>query len=560
MMNNKRIFWLLSIFILGLSIAIFSISPSVQASPLSEEPTPVPEHSWMAEYNGSETCTTCHKFTGKEVAESVHYQLQGPALTTEGLEDSLQGMMNTTCELPASNAAINWIGVLQPQDSSKPPVVAGCSQCHIGMGAKPNDVDQLTEADYNNIDCLICHGPNYSATTIETEEGFARVPAQGVDVLTSALNAQLPTTEMCLSCHAKAGGGLNHKHGVVPTAESDVHIAAGLGCLDCHQSEDHKFAHSSDMKATDPTREEAELPAVQCINCHSESLHGNVVINQHTEAIACQTCHIPMIARDESMPTVVYRDYSEAIYNETTGLYGPKNEMALNVLPVYHRWNGKITVPPGPAESGTEGKIFPWKVTVVNLPVDSETQESIPIKKGIHYVTGDIEKAVTAGVEAYQAIEPAFAYSGSFEMAEETLKFSVNHQVAPSSEALTCSDCHSEDGRLDFALLAYSEENAAGLTQFPPVFVREEVEVLEENAEVEEVDVEEIEVSEEVIVSEEIIEEVIPLYEPPTINLVDEDKSLEIPSTLNFVPWIIITLVFVIVIFILIKIGHRKAI
>ena len=47
--------------------------------------------------------------------------------------------------------------------------------------------------------------------------------------------------------------------------------------------------------------------------------------------------------------------------------------------------------------------------------------------------------------------------------AEESMVFSVNHQVAPRAQALACGACHRAGGVLDFAALGYPAERARAL-------------------------------------------------------------------------------------------------
>jgi len=55
------------------------------------------------------------------------------------------------------------------------------------------------------------------------------------------------------------------------------------------------------------------------------------------------------------------------------------------------------------------------------------------IKSGVYAITGDLAKAVAKGVEDWKGANPDYEYSGEFEMKEETMVFSVNHQVAPAA-------------------------------------------------------------------------------------------------------------------------------
>ncbi len=353
----------------------------------------------------------------------------------------------------------NWIGILQPSDASKPAQPGGCVQCHPGLGARPNPVERLSQADYDNIDCLICHAPGYKRTVVKDGDRFRVAPAEGVDVLAAARAVGKPTTEMCLRCHLGAGGGPNHKHGVAPTsADADVHLAKGVGCVDCHPAVDHRVAGGADLKLRD-----APEVAVSCARCHEKAHQGELaaVLARHSEKIACQTCHIPAIARDPKFPTMVRRDWTRPVLNEKTGLYGPTNQMASNVSPVYRWWNGRMRVPPEPVGSIDDpaAKIFPWKRATYSVIADAASSKAIFIKAGVYAIKGDALAAAKKGAE-----DAKQQFSGSIKGEEETNFYSINHQVAPRAQALGCAACHRAGGVLDFKALGYSEERAKALS------------------------------------------------------------------------------------------------
>ncbi|MFN2283248.1 MAG: tetrathionate reductase family octaheme c-type cytochrome, partial [Anaerolineae bacterium] len=308
------------------------------------EPGEGPPHEGLSHYSGPETCLMCHSDAGKQVAESMHYSWTGVAQNVEGTELSLIGMGTEYCGLPASVTGINWLGLLQPQDASKPPQPGGCAQCHVGFGAKPNPPDALTEADYANVDCLICHAPDYKRMVVKDGDTLKLAPAEGVDVLAAAQKAQRPTNEMCLRCHLSTGGGPNYKHGVVPTPGYDVHVDAGLQCVDCHKVEDHRFAGSADLKAVDNPG-----VTVACTDCHDAEHTGEMAaINVHLDRVACQTCHVPTIARDPQLPTLIAKDWTQPVLKEN-GLYAATEILEGNVTPAYKWWNGQVQAyPPGP--------------------------------------------------------------------------------------------------------------------------------------------------------------------------------------------------------------------
>ena len=360
---------------------------------------------------------------------------------------------------------INWLGVLQPQDESLPSQPGGCAQCHTGLGAKPNLPP--TEEDLANVDCLICHAPGYKRTVVKDENGKAHlVPAEGVDAVAAAQNAQRPTSEMCSRCHLEAAGGPNFKHGEHPTPETDVHLAAGLECVDCHTTESHQIAGAGAMIAQ-------ELPdtTIACQNCHGDDPHEGEEaywLNKHTSRLACQTCHIPRMAKDPALPTQMTRDYTQPVYNSLTGLYEPMVRKANDVVPAYLWWaNHLMEQPPKPVGSidDPDALIAPWKSLEVTIPSDAATHTPIYIKLGAYKITGDLDAAVNAGVAA-----SGQDYSGSWEPVTELLYFTANHQVASTSDALKCGNCHTPAGVLDFVGLGYSADKAEALQTLSTLF------------------------------------------------------------------------------------------
>ena len=46
-------------------------------------------------------------------------------------------------------------------------------------------------------------------------------------------------------------------------------------------------------------------------------------------------------------------------------------------------------------------------------------------------------------------------YSGEFGLTETTMDYPTTHMVQPKENALQCTDCHGDDGRLDWEALGY---------------------------------------------------------------------------------------------------------
>jgi hypothetical protein len=202
---------------------------------------------------------------------------------------------------------------------------------------------------------------------------------------------------------------------------------------------------------------------VACEICHATPHKGEKAktLDRHAVRIACQTCHIPAIARDPKMPTIVARDWTKPVLNEKTGLYGPTNRMAGNVRPEYAWWNRFMKVPPEPAGSISDlkSKIYPWKRTDYTVIADAATGKPIYIKAGAYAVTGDPGAAAKKGAE-----DGKQNYSGTWKGIRESMVFSMNHQVAPKGESLKCESCHGPKGILDFRKLGYSEERVRTLS------------------------------------------------------------------------------------------------
>jgi hypothetical protein len=115
-----------------------------------------------------------------------------------------------------------------------------------------------------------------------------------------------PRDKACLFCHAKPGW---KKRGANFRSRTDVHIQAGLKCVDCHPAgskaiderikgkEIHQFGKGDDPGGH--LRNDLDNTARDCDDCHSNGYLGAPVAKHswlpplHLDYIACQTCHIP---------------------------------------------------------------------------------------------------------------------------------------------------------------------------------------------------------------------------------------------------------------------------
>lgn len=244
-------------------------------------------------------------------------------------------------------------------------VTATCGNCHPGGGPLEYDRDGkrydhwmndpasgLTSGGDNNLDgdyykarwaetgvieadCLLCHQPNYdyarrNAQLANLNFRWAATEGAGFGAVIGKVAAgekprveynralfdengnvkvhitPAPRNETCLHCHAKPDW---KKRGASFAARTDVHLAKGLRCVDCHTSGSRasdprirgKEVHQIG-KGDDPSgwvRNDLDNTVRSCESCHAEGTLGAPVARHswlpplHLEKIACPTCHIP---------------------------------------------------------------------------------------------------------------------------------------------------------------------------------------------------------------------------------------------------------------------------
>ena len=423
-------------------------------------------------YEGSKTCRTCHPQETADVHGSLHYQWKGSTPYVDNMTvGGKLGAINDFC----TYADISWISQLTNLAGAK--VDGGCAQCHVGLGQKP--LAEATDAQLNNIDCLVCHSEKYKRKVSLVGSSLAFVPApekMSVSLIEGITDITLPTRGACLNCHAYAGGGNNNKRGDLeeahrnPTSASfDVHMApqsaggAGLQCTDCHAVQNHHIAgRGVDLRATDLDVE------VSCEKCHTTAPHDSSRLNSHTKRVDCTVCHIPHFAKGNS--TDMVRDYSQAaVLDPVKQLYEPHIDREANVVPEYWFFNGmsyiyEFLTPAVPntfgyvtmaaplgAVTDTGAKIEAFKHHRGVQAYDLDTQALLPVKAGILFQTGDVDRAIRQG-----AADVGLPLAKGYGFVDTERYMGLFHEVAPSSEALQCNACHNGGTRMDFDALGYT--------------------------------------------------------------------------------------------------------
>ncbi|NOX60753.1 MAG: hypothetical protein GXP42_02205 [Chloroflexi bacterium] len=431
-MNHRRLFTSLLC-----ALAAWWLAP---AAALAEPPEP---HRYIQEYEGPQTCELCHVGVTDEVMHSVHYTWE-------------EKMMHYS-PIPASVARINWLGVLNPEME----IAGGCGRCHIGGGVMPGTEAANSPEAAQKIDCLICHAETYDMKARypqQDENGNWIIP--GDRSLAAARTAARPSDEACLRCHLNAGGGKLFKRGVdfAPVADKhasesygDIHAEQGMVCVDCHRAPEHKFyGFAPTLWSRD--REDERLT---CASCHGDAPHENVLLNEH-QRLDCRVCHVPFTGG------LVKRDWmAPPVYDPIKELYAPVDEVAAvnSLVPTYLWFNGDRLKPgqPWPGEYGDlDSRLQPFKMFVGVVPANPETGKPWPLKLGVFYKTGDQLKAMLAGAQALD-----MEWTGEWTRKEIRVPLQISHGVVGADKALGCQECHTPNGRLDFAALGYDEARVA---------------------------------------------------------------------------------------------------
>lgn len=399
-------------------------------------------------------CLNCHPNSAEQVIHTSHWRWEGdPVYSPEHGKEITLGKKNSINNF-CIGIESNW---------------QACTACHTGYG--------WTDAtfDFSNqqaVDCLVCH--DTSGTYVKSQGGY---PAEGVDLAVVAQSVASPTRENCGGCHFKGGGGDAVKHGDLdeslyfPTARIDVHMGKlDFQCITCHRTVDHNIRGRSPSVSIGALNTENQ---VYCNDCHSETPHEDQRLNDHTTAVACQTCHIPTMAKKEA--TKISWDWSQA--GQDNRAEDPhkylkiKGEFAYekDLPPEYFWYNGttrryvkgdiidptqitSMNAPNGSIDDPT-AKIWPFKVHSGKQVYDAQYNYFLVPKtfgEGGYWTEFDWDQALRLGSE-----NSGLAYSGSYDFAETVMFWPTTHMVSPKENALQCVDCHSENGRLDWTALGY---------------------------------------------------------------------------------------------------------
>lgn len=429
----------------------------------------------------TKACLSCHNQASLQIHETIHWTWLCPHDPNKDMGKYAKTLNNFCISVPSN----------EPR----------CTSCHAGYGWKDKNFDLTSQ---ENVDCLVCHDqtgtykkfPAGAGNPVSEEKVF---PGNGKtyyppDWNKVAQSVGRPSRKNCGTCHFTGGGGDGVKHGdldtslMKPSKELDVHMAAdgaNFDCVRCHTTKGHKIAgrcykHPASEDPNKSLIQDDQITRITCVSCHTDQPHGpGMKANDHTDKVACQSCHIPEFARE--LPTKMNWDWSTAGKKKDGKPYqeeGPLGKHSYdtkkgdfiwkkNVQPEYFWFNGTLDYvlitdtidPSGVVELnkvvGMRGdpnsRIYPFKVHRGKTPYDKNRNTMViphlfPRGKDdtdAYWKGYDWNKAAAAGME-YAGYE----FGGEVGFVETSYHFQTTHMVAPAEKSVQCAECHSREGRL----------------------------------------------------------------------------------------------------------------
>lgn len=442
----------------------------------------------------TEACLSCHTEAADQFMRSLHWTWEYIHPET-GQELGKRHLINNFCTNARSNEGM-------------------CAQCHASHGweqadFEPDGLDwesDVEAADPRRVDCLVCHdrtGTYYKLPPTEGNEACA-VMFEGkepIDLAKVARSVDRPGRENCGACHFYGGGGDGVKHGdldsslVAPPRSLDVHMAADgadFPCTECHVSDRHTWAGSR-YHVTARDTEGTGQPGLRrdvatCESCHGLAPHPvdgvtGYQLNGHVDRVACQSCHIPTIARGGVATKVEWdwrtagktrngegyklKEYTQgdgahrATYKSIKGSF----EYREDFVPHYAWFDGQMhytTIDTvfdpaeapiainrfGGAADDPDARIWPFKRMHTVQPFDKGNNTLVYMHlwgedDAAFWGNYDFAEAIAAGME-----ENGIPYSGEWGFIETYSYWPITHMVAPKEDAVACGECHAAKGRL----------------------------------------------------------------------------------------------------------------
>ncbi len=280
-----------------------------------------------------------------------------------------------------------------------------------------------------------------------------------------------PSNERCYFCHSNldVGGSSPERW----AADEDVHLMAGLKCVDCHRNDvSHNIIRG--YEGEDTISENPLAATTSCVSCHTEGRLGAPVPDHpgipavHFDKLSCTACHSGPWPKEKTIPTKTSRAHSLG----TLGSNKSPEALPHILYPVLaRRTDGKITPHKlfWPAFWGSikDEKVAPFDIETVRKTTgrilakakrsrtgDWRAFNTELIAEGLKALQKPIEaKAVyISGGKLYRLDDEGKLIAAEHDAAKPYL-WPIAHDVRPAAQSLgvfQCEDCHSTDAPFFF--------------------------------------------------------------------------------------------------------------
>lgn len=425
----------------------------------------------------TKACLTCHTQAARQIHKTKHWNWL--STTQDGKPYGKRNAINNFCGTTVSNEQ-------------------RCSQCHIGYGMKDQNFDFANETA---VDCLVCHDttatykkdPTGAGNPVltETRRGDKVIPPPDLTKIAQSVGPTSRAT--CGTCHFLGGGGNAVKHGdldlsmVNPGIYLDVHMSPkrlNFTCSTCHGGEGHlvqggRYANLVVDKTGIDVPGRSDGSRASCVSCHGERPMKSEKLNDHTDKLACQTCHIPQFARGGYATKMVWdwstagklkdgKPYTEENIRHQDVYASIKGDFAWgeDVVPEYRWYNGtqrltmmgdkidptrpvRINDPQGTPNS-PDSRIYPFKLMKGRQAYDAGNDTLALVHTWgpagdttAYWSNFKWEPAVATGMAAGN--QP---FSGKVGFVDNESYWPIAHMVAPREDSVACIECHSPKGRM----------------------------------------------------------------------------------------------------------------
>lgn len=279
--------------------------------------------------------------------------------------------------------------------------------------------------------------------------------------------------ERCYFCHSNKD---INKHGLEKWAtDEDVHLTAGLTCVDCHRNGlDHNIVRG--YEGEDTVSKNLLASTTSCEGCHIKGRLGAPVPKHpgippvHFDKLTCTACHSGPWPRQETIRTKTSRAHGLGLYNVN------KSDDVLPhiIYPVFAKQpNGKIAPHKlfWPAFWGSlkNQKVTPIALGIVRVGGEIIADKGLPRTGDWPVLTAEGIAEALALASSQPAIdgEPVYVCGGKLYQLDDKGRliatehdaakpylWPIAHDVRPTAQSLgarQCQDCHSTDAPFFFA-------------------------------------------------------------------------------------------------------------